>query len=50
MKDKIRKLYSVIKKDGFFNTVKKVMKYLKAEYGIKMNPFLLVYYKLNRKK
>ena len=50
MRHKFEKIYSVIKKDGFLNTIKKITKYLKAEYGFKYNVFSLLYYKLNKKK
>ncbi len=50
MKDKIAKLYSVIKKDGVFKTIKKLSLYFKAEYGSKLNIFSISYYKINRKK
>lgn len=50
MRDKFEKIYNVIKKDGFFNTIKKITKYLKAEYGFKYNIFSLLYYKLNKNK
>ena len=50
MKDKISKIISVLKKDGIFNTIKKVYKYLIAEYGNKINIFSIIYYKINRRK
>lgn len=50
MKEKIAKIKSLIKKDGVFNTTKKVCKYFISEYGTKVNIFSIVYYKLNKKK
>ena len=50
MKEKIAKIKSLIKKDGEFNTTKKVCKYFISEYGTKVNIFSIVYYKLNKKK
>lgn len=50
MKEKIAKIKSLIKKDGVFNTTKKVCKYFISEYVTKVNIFSIVYYKLNKKK
>ena len=47
MKDKISKLKSVLKKDGLFNTIKKIYKYIVSKYGSKI---LYLYYKLNGKR
>ena len=44
MKDKISKLKNVLKKDGLFNTLKKIFKYIVAKYSGKI---LYIYYKAN---
>lgn len=50
MKDKIAKIRNVLKKDGLYNTIKKVIKYIIARYGSKINIFSNIYYRINRKK
>ncbi len=50
MKDKIAKIMNVLKKDGIFNTLKKIKKYLFAKYGSKINIFSKIYYKVNKDK
>jgi len=47
MKDKISKIKSVLKKDGFINTLKKICKYFFSRYGSRIS---YLYYKLNSKK
>ena len=47
MKDKISKLKSVLKKDGLFNTIKKIYKYVISRYESKM---LYLFYKANSKR
>jgi len=50
MKEKIYKVISVLKKDGFFVLLKKSWKYIKANYIIKIDIFQTLYIKLNAKK
>ena len=50
MKEKIYKLISNFKKDGFSITIKKLYKYIKAKYISKINIFGYIYIKLNYKK
>jgi hypothetical protein len=50
MGDKIRKIITIIKKDGFLNAMQKVYKYIKAKYISKINFFSYIYIKLNYKK
>ncbi len=47
---KINKILSLLKKDGFIVTVKKIYKYIQAKYLIKINLFSFIYIKLNSKK
>jgi len=50
MKNKINKIILLIKKDGFFNTIKKIYRYIKGKYLIKINIFSYLYIKINSKK
>ena len=50
MKDKINKFITLLKKDGIFNTIKKLYKYIQAKYLTKINIFSYLYIKLNYKK
>ena len=50
MKDKINKIISIIKKDGILIALKKIYKYINANYLSKINIFAYIYTKLNYKK
>lgn len=50
MKDKINKIFYLLKKDGLFLTVKKTYKYIQAKYLSKINIFNYLYIKKNYKK
>lgn len=50
MGNKINKIKLLLKKDGLWVTIKKVYKYIKAEYISKINVFSFIYVKLNNKK
>ena len=50
MKEKIYKLLSNFKKDGFSITIKKLYKYIRAKYISKINIFGYIYIKLHYKK
>lgn len=50
MRNKINKIKLLLKKDGLLVTLKKVYKYIKAEYISKINIFSYLYVKLNYKK
>lgn len=50
MGDKFSKIISIIKKDGLFNAVKKIYKYIQAKYLSKINLFSYIYIKVNYKK
>ncbi|MCL2384004.1 MAG: glycosyltransferase [Oscillospiraceae bacterium] len=50
MKEKIYKIISVIKKDGFLVMLRKSYQYIKANYIIKINIFQTIYINLNAKK
>lgn len=50
MRNKINKIRLLLKKDGLITTIKKVCKYIKAQYISKINVFSYIYVKLNSKK
>ena len=50
MKDKINKIISIIKKDGVLRALKKIQKYIYANYISKINIFSYLYIKINYKK
>ena len=50
MKDKINKIISIIKKDGILRALKKIQKYIYANYISKINIFSYLYIKINYKK
>ena len=50
MGNKINKIKLLLKKDGLGLTIKKVYRYIKAEYISKINIFSFIYVKLNNKK
>ena len=50
MGNKINKIKLLLKKDGLGLTIKKVYRYIKAEYISKINVFSFIYVKLNSKK
>ena len=50
MKDKLHKIMLIIKKDGVFNAIKKVCKYIQSNYLSKINIFSYIYVKCNYKK
>lgn len=50
MGNKINKIKLLLKKDGLGLTIKKVYRYVKAEYISKINIFSFIYVKLNNKK
>lgn len=50
MRNKINKLMLIVKKDGLLCTIKKVYRYIKAEYLSRINIFSYIYVKLNNKK
>ena len=50
MKEKIQKLVSNFKKDGFSITTKKLYKYIRAKYISKINIFAYLYIKIHYKK
>lgn len=50
MKEKISKIMNVMKKDGFFVTAKKMLRYINARYVNRYNIFSKLYYKINHKK
>ena len=50
MKDKINKIISIIKKDGILTALKKIYKYINANYFSKINIFAYIYTKINYKK
>ncbi len=50
MKYKINKIVSMLKKDGLFITIKKIYKYIQANFLSKINLFSYIYIKLNYKK
>ena len=50
MKDKINKIISIIKKDGIFKALKKIYKYINANYLSKIDIFGYIYIKINYKK
>lgn len=50
MMEGFSKIKNVIKKDGIFRTIKKVYKYMIAEYGNRINIFSRLYYKWNKSK
>ncbi len=50
MGNKINKIKLLLKKDGLGLTIKKVYRYIKAEYISKINVFSFIYVKLNNKK
>lgn len=50
MRNKLNKVILIIKKDGIFNAIKKIIKYIQAKYISKINLFSYMYIKLNYKK
>lgn len=50
MKNKINKIRLLLKKDGFITTIKKICKYIKAQYISKINIFSYLYVKINSKR
>ena len=50
MKEKIIKVFSVLKKDGLISTIGKIFKYIQSRYLIKINIFEYLYIKLNKRK
>ena len=50
MKYKINKIFSLLKKDGLFLTIKKIYKYIQAKYLSKINLFSYIYIIVNYKK
>lgn len=50
MRYKINKILSMLKKDGFFITLKKIYKYIQAKYFSKINLFSYIYIIINYKK
>lgn len=50
MKEKIIKVFSVLKKDGLISTIRKIFKYIQSRYLIKINLLEYLYIKLNNRK
>lgn len=50
MKEKIQKLISILKKDGFTTTIKKLYQYIRAKYISKINIFSYLNTKIHYKK
>ena len=50
MKENFSKIISVLKKDGFFETLKKLFKYIKSTYLSKINIFSYLNIKIQSKK
>jgi len=50
MKEKFNKIIFVLKKDGFYLTIKKIYKYIKSNYLSKFNIFAYLHIKIHYKK